>query len=57
MTPSLRFGSPQIDESCPKCGRQEMTFTTAQLRSADEGQTIFYKCNNKHCGHTFSVNS
>ncbi|EGD77755.1 hypothetical protein PTSG_08844 [Salpingoeca rosetta] len=43
-----------IDEKCPKCGREEMSYTTAQLRSADEGQTIFYRCK---CGYSFSVNS
>lgn len=38
-----------IQERCPECGRDDqMTFTTAQLRSADEGQTIFYSCK---CGY------
>jgi len=26
-----------IRERCPQCGREEMTFHTLQLRSADEG--------------------
>eukprot|EP00055_Hartaetosiga_balthica_P000773 m.137422 g.137422 ORF g.137422 m.137422 type:complete len:129 (-) comp11705_c0_seq1:163-549(-) len=43
-----------IQETCPKCGREEMTYRTAQLRSADEGQTIFYRCK---CGYSFSLNS
>ncbi|KAI9222221.1 DNA-directed RNA polymerase I kDa polypeptide [Blastocladiella britannica] len=44
-----------INEKCPKCGNPEMTFHTMQLRSADEGQTVFYSC--KKCGHKFSLNS
>eukprot|EP00275_Glaucocystis_incrassata_P000427 EC119176.1.p1 GENE.EC119176.1~~EC119176.1.p1 ORF type:complete len:124 (+),score=19.75 EC119176.1:109-480(+) len=44
-----------VDEPCPKCGNTKMAFTTAQLRSADEGQTVFYEC--LRCGHTFSVNT
>ncbi|KNE55737.1 zinc finger domain, LSD1 subclass [Allomyces macrogynus ATCC 38327] len=42
-------------EKCPKCGNPEMTFHTMQLRSADEGQTVFYSC--KKCGHKFKFNS
>ncbi|KAJ1560626.1 DNA-directed RNA polymerase I core subunit rpa12, partial [Cladochytrium tenue] len=44
-----------IEEKCPKCEAPEMTFHTAQLRSADEGQTVFYSC--VKCGYKFSVNS
>jgi len=48
-------GGATVDEECPKCNKKGMTFTTAQLRSADEGQTIFYTCNS--CGYKFSLNS
>jgi len=34
----------QISETCPQCKNDKMSFHTAQLRSADEGQTIFYTC-------------
>ena len=47
----------QIDEDCPKCGHPKLSFHTAQLRGVDEGQTIFYTCLNKKCGHKFTVNS
>lgn len=39
----------QIKEKCPKCGNDEMVYHTMQLRSADEGQTVFYNC--KKCGY------
>ncbi|TPX70671.1 hypothetical protein SpCBS45565_g01667 [Spizellomyces sp. 'palustris'] len=39
----LRDGAT-IKEKCPKCDAPEMVFHTAQLRSADEGQTVFYSC-------------
>ncbi|TPX43796.1 hypothetical protein SeMB42_g04583 [Synchytrium endobioticum] len=44
-----------INEKCPKCDATELSFHTAQLRSADEGQTIFYSC--VKCGYKFSINS
>lgn len=37
-----------IQEKCPMCGRDEMRYYTLQLRSADEGSTVFYTCD---CGH------
>lgn len=40
-----------IEEECPECGNQEMTFYTLQLRSADEGATVFYTCT--RCGYKF----
>ena len=44
-----------VDEPCPKCGHQGMEFYTLQLRSADEGQTVFYECTS--CGHKYSQNN
>lgn len=36
---------PQVEKYCNKCGVLTMqTYFTAQLRSADEGQTVFYRC-------------
>lgn len=36
----------QSDESCPKCGKQGLSYYTMQLRSADEGSTVFYEVRN-----------
>jgi DNA-directed RNA polymerase I subunit RPA12 len=44
-----------VDEVCPKCGHEGMEFYTLQLRSADEGQTVFYEC--AECGHKYSQNN
>ncbi|KAI8064822.1 uncharacterized protein B0P05DRAFT_476212 [Gilbertella persicaria] len=44
-----------IKEKCPQCGHPEMEYHTMQLRSADEGQTVFYNC--KKCGYKYSVNN
>lgn len=35
-------------QTCPKCARTEVRFSAVQLRSADEGSTIFYTCD---CGY------
>jgi DNA-directed RNA polymerase I subunit RPA12 len=44
-----------ISERCPECSHEGLFFSTAQLRSADEGQTVFYECPN--CGHRFQQNA
>jgi len=44
-----------IEEPCPKCAHPELYFYTMQLRSVDEGSTVFYEC--PSCQHTFSQNN
>lgn len=44
-----------IEEPCPKCGHNELYFYTMQLRSVDEGSTVFYEC--PKCKHKFSQNN
>ncbi|ORD96675.1 RPA12 [Hepatospora eriocheir] len=44
-----------INEICPNCNHNQLSYTTLQLRSADEGQTVFYTCLN--CKHKFTINS
>ena len=39
-----------IRQTCTECGRLEMRYYTLQLRSADEGSTVFYSC---ECGHKY----
>lgn len=39
-------------QPCPKCGRTEVKFSAVQLRSADEGSTIFFTCD---CGFKYVV--
>ena len=44
-----------IDEPCPKCKHPTLYFYTMQLRSVDEGSTVFYEC--PECAHKFSQNN
>ncbi|GAV55443.1 hypothetical protein ZYGR_0AV00740 [Zygosaccharomyces rouxii] len=44
-----------IKEKCPKCGHDEMHYHTLQLRSADEGATVFYTCTS--CGYKYRTNN
>ncbi|OCH94212.1 DNA-directed RNA polymerase I kDa polypeptide [Obba rivulosa] len=37
-------GLLKVTEKCPECGHMEAYSKEAQLRSADEGSTIFYTC-------------
>jgi len=46
---------PVIERTCPKCGNDKMSFATLQLRSADEGQTVFFTCTK--CGFKETENS
>ncbi len=39
----FRLARRQVDMTCPAFGNRGMQFYTMQLRSADEGQTVFYK--------------
>jgi len=45
----------KIDEPCPKCFHPELLFYTMQIRSVDEGSTVFYECPN--CNHKFNQNN
>ncbi|XP_063241642.1 DNA-directed RNA polymerase I subunit RPA12 [Bacillus rossius redtenbacheri] len=35
---------PTVERQCPVCKNTTMSYATLQLRSADEGQTVFYTC-------------
>ena len=44
---------PSTREPCPACDNPELLFKAVQLRSADEGTTIFYRCG--RCGHRLVI--
>ncbi|CAL9054758.1 DNA-directed RNA polymerase I subunit RPA12-like [Musa acuminata AAA Group] len=44
-----------VNEECPQCRHPQLEYYTKQLRSADEGQTVFYEC--PQCRHKFSINT
>jgi len=35
---------PVVERKCIKCGHERMSYAALQLRSADEGQTVFFTC-------------
>ncbi|KAI1335459.1 hypothetical protein F5Y15DRAFT_419946 [Xylariaceae sp. FL0016] len=43
------------NEQCVKCGGSEVRYSAVQLRSADEGSTIFYTCGT--CGYKWNENN
>ena len=46
---------PVVDRKCRACPSDKMYYFTLQLRSADEGQTVFYTC--CKCGTQENENS
>ncbi|KAB1204042.1 DNA-directed RNA polymerase I subunit RPA12 [Morella rubra] len=44
----------KVKKKCEKCDNDEAEYWTMQMRSADEGQTTFYRCTK--CGFKFSEN-
>lgn len=44
-----------IQRACEKCGTEEVRYYTQQLRSADEGTTIFFTC--PKCGFVWIENN
>ena len=46
---------PVVERTCRQCGNGRMRYATVQLRSADEGQTVFYTCT--ECEFTENENS
>ncbi|XP_073988025.1 RNA polymerase I subunit RpI12 [Rhodnius prolixus] len=50
-----KIEGPVVERRCPKCNNNKMSYATLQLRSADEGQTVFYTCTK--CKHKETENS
>lgn len=46
---------PIVERKCSNCGNNKMSYATLQLRSADEGQTVFFTCTK--CRHKETENS
>jgi DNA-directed RNA polymerase subunit M/transcription elongation factor TFIIS len=44
-----------VDDPCPRCKNPTMYFYTMQMRSVDEGQTVFYEC--PKCSYTYNTNT
>ncbi|EOD27107.1 hypothetical protein EMIHUDRAFT_63808 [Emiliania huxleyi CCMP1516] len=55
VPPPAKRARAVVKEACPQCAHPELQYYTMQLRSADEGQTVFYEC--EKCGHTYSTNT
>jgi DNA-directed RNA polymerase subunit M len=42
---------PTVNETCPECGHDKVTYKLIQTRSADEAPTRIFKCSK--CKHTW----
>jgi len=42
---------PKVNEDCPKCDNPKAYYWIVQTRSADEGETQFFRCTK--CEHTW----
>lgn len=54
-TEELQVENIAPDVECPECHAKEMFYHTKQLRSADEGTTVFYRCG--ECGYKYNTNN
>lgn len=45
----------EINMTCDNCGSAKVRYYTQQLRSADEGTTVFYTC--PECGNKWNTNN
>ena len=52
-TKDLRTVNIESYINCTKCKKYQVDIKTKQVRSADEGETTFYKCRN--CGHQWTI--
>lgn len=54
-TEAAYAGLESTEERCPKCSHPRAYVKQIQIRSADEPMTLFYKCCDHACGHTWRV--
>ncbi|KAF1850515.1 uncharacterized protein K460DRAFT_301643 [Cucurbitaria berberidis CBS 394.84] len=45
----------ETPQACPSCSNPVMLFTNLQLRGADEGTTVFYRC--PKCNHSSKMDN
>lgn len=45
----IKVQKARMKIDCPNCGATKMSYTSRQMRSADEGETVFLEC--ESCGY------